>query len=410
MSTQPAGAAAVTAELRSYPFPVPVPDPFQLPVEFAELRASEPVVRVRVGTGDEVWLVTRYEDVRAVLADRRFSRNVFRPDAARLIPGVPTRQVSSPFVDPPAHTRWRKLVSRAFTPRHVEGMRGQVQAIVDDLLDRLEAHGWPADLVPEYAYPLPIRVICTLFGIADDQHEPFRELADTGLTINERPAEEKAAAFAGMAGFSHDLIAAKRQRPGDDLLSQLVAVHDEDDGRLSEEELVATILAMLVGGYESTVNQIGKGLLALFRCPEQLAALRANAGLIGPAVEEMLRYAALDSGFGSPRYAKEDVPVGGTVIPKGSTVLVIRQSADRDETQFDDPERFDIRREPQQHNAFGYGPHRCLGAALARLQLELGIGSLLRRFPRLQLAAAPDRIGWDYRITAAGPRELPVTW
>jgi cytochrome P450 len=213
-----------------------------------------------------------------------------------------------------------------------------------------------------------------------------------------------------MAKFSTDLIAAKREHPGDDLLSQLVAAHDEQDGRLSEEELIATILAMLIGGYESTVNQIGKGLLVLFRHPDQLAALRADLGLLNSAVEEMLRYAALDSGFGSPRYALEDVPIGDVVIPKGSTVLVIRQSADRDEARFDDPERFDIRREGTQHHAFGHGAHRCLGAALARMELQLGIGTVLRRFPNLRLVKPVEEIPWDYRITAAGPATLPVEW
>jgi cytochrome P450 len=219
------------------------------------------------------------------------------------------------------------------------------------------------------------------------------------------------AAHQAMGQFSRDLIAAKRRRPGDDILSQLIATSDEEDGRLSEDELVATILAIFIGGYESTVNQFGKGILALFRFPDQLAALRADLGAVPTAVEEMLRFAALDSGFGSPRYATEEVEVGGMTIPKGATVLVIRQSADRDAEQFPDPERFDIRREEARaHNAFGHGPHHCLGAALARLELQLGIGSLLRRFPDLALTEAVDEIPWDYRLTVAGPRTLPVTW
>lgn len=394
--------------IRDYPFRVE--DPFQLPAEFAWLRAHDPVTRVRVGTGDEVWLVTRYDDVRAVLGDRRFSRNIFRPDAARLIPGVPTRQVSSPFVEPPAHTRWRRLVSRAFTPRHVESLRPRIQKIVDELLDSVKLAGPPADFVPRFAYPLPIAVICELFGIGAADHEPFRELADTGLTISDVGPERKAAAFTAMAEFSDALITKKRERPGDDLLSQLVAVRDEEDGRLSQQELVATILAMLIGGYESTVNQIGKALLVLMRHPDQLAALRDDPALLPGAVEEILRYAALDSGFGSPRYTTEDVPVGGVVIPKGATVLVIRQSADRDESRFPEPDRFDIRRDAAQHTAFGHGPHRCLGAALARMELECGIGTTLRRFPKLRLTVPAEEVPWDFRITAAGPAALPMEW
>ena len=393
--------------IRDYPFARP--GLFDLPAEFAELRRDDPVVKVRVATGDEVWLVTRYDDVRAVFGDRRFSRNIFRPDAARLIPGVPTRQVSSPFVDPPAHTRWRRLVSRAFTPRHVESMRPRVQELTNRLLDEVADQG-RADLVPALAYPLSISVICELFGIATDDHEPFRKLADTGLTITGATEEEKGAAFGAMAAFARDLIRAKRGRPGTDLLSALVAAHDDDDGRLSEDELVATILAMLVGGYESTTAQVGKAFLVLFAHPQDLVRVRDEPQRLGPALDEILRYASLDSGFGSPRYATEDVPVGDVVIPKGSTVLVIRQSADRDETRFADPERFDISREGTQHNAFGHGPHRCLGAALARLQLEIAVATVLRRFPGIRLTTAPEAVAWDYRITAAGPATLPVVW
>lgn len=393
---------------RTYPFRIT--DPFQLPAEFAQLRTEEPVCRVRVATGDEVWLITRYDDVRAVLGDRRFSRNIFRPDAARLIPGVPTRQVSSPFVEPPAHTRWRRLVTRAFTPRYVDGLRGHVQSLVDKLLDEVQAAPRPADLVPLFAYPLSISTLFELLGIPSAQYGPWRTLADTALTINDVPMQDKAEAFVKMNAFSAELIANKRAYPADDFLSQLVAVIDSEDGRLSEQELVATILAMLVGGYESATNQIGKTLLALFRYPDQLTRLRAEPSLLGAAIEEGLRFAALDSGFGSPRYALEDVQIGEVTIPKGSTVLVIRQSADRDETQYPDPDRFDITRDARAHNAFGHGPHRCLGAALARLELEVGIGTLLRRFPRLALAVPPDQIEWDYRITAAGPATLPVTW
>jgi cytochrome P450 len=391
-------------------YPFPVADPFLLPLEFDRLRREQPVCRVRVATGDEVWLVTRYDDVRTALADRRLSRNIFRPDAARLVPGVPTGQVSSPFVDPPAHTRWRKLVTRAFTPRHVEAMRPAVQRTVDDLLDAVAAGPRPADLVRAFAYPLSVRVLCDLVGVSLAQHEPFGALADTALTLDGAPAHEKAAARVELGAFAAGLVAAKRADPGEDLLSQLVGVADAEDGRLSEPELVATVLAMFVGGYESAVTQIGKGVLALFRWPEQRALLAADPSLIGAAVEEMLRFAALDSGFGSPRFATADLELGGVRIPSGSTVLVIRQSADRDPDRWVDPDTFDIRRDARAHTAFGHGPHRCLGAALARLELEVGIGTLLRRLPGLRPAVPVADVEWDYRITAAGPRSLPVLW
>jgi len=395
-------------ELLRYPFPSA--DPFRLAEEFGHLRATRPVVPVQVATGDEVWLVTRYDDVRAALSDRRLSRDIFRPEAARLIPGVPPGQVSSPFVDPPAHTRWRKLVTRAFTPSHVEGMRGRVQAIVDGLVDELEAGPRPADLVQAFAYPLSISVLCDLLGISVEQHRPFRALADTALTIDGRPQEEKARARAALGEFALELVAVKRRTPGQDVLSQLITAVDAEDGRLSEGELVATVLAMFIGGYESAVNQVGKGLLALFRWPEQRLLVEQDPSRIVGAVEEMLRFAALDSGFGSPRFATADVELGGVVIPAGATVLVIRQSADRDPDHWPDPDVFDVTRDASAHTAFGHGPHRCLGAALARLELQLGIGTLLRRLPDLRLVVPVSAVEWDYRITAAGPRALPVQW
>lgn len=397
----------MTTHLRPYPFEIG--DPFQLPTEFAWLRENEPVTQVRLATGDSVWLVTRYDDVRAVLADRRFSRNVGRPDAARLIPGVP--QLSGAFSEPPAHTRWRKLVSKAFTPRQVEKLRLEVAATVDGLLDDVVAEGAPADLVERFAIPLPIMTICMLFGVEAGKHEPFRDCADTALSIEGSTSEERGAAFQDMQRLAKDLVGERRRDPGDDLLSKLIDVHDEDEGRLTEDELVATIMTVLIGGYESTANQIARGLLAFFRHPDQLARLRADRELLRPAIEEVLRYAATDSGYGAPRYATADVEVGGVTIPHGATLLVIRQSANRDGTVFADPDRFDIgRQEAQQHFAFGGGPHFCLGAALVRMELEVAFAALLDRFPELRLAVPEQELGWHFRVTTAGPDTVPVAW
>jgi cytochrome P450 len=398
----------MSTEIRSYPFAVT--DPFMPAKEFAWLRANEPVAQVRLPTGALVWLVTRYEDVRAVMCDQRFSRNLDRPDVASLIPGV--RQPSSPFADPPAHTRWRRLLSKEFTARRVEGMRADVESAVENLLDRMEVQPKPVDLMQAIAFPLPVTVVCALLGISVDKHGRFREGAKAALsTGDELSPEEKTAAFMDMLAATGELIADKRQHPGTDLLSALVAAHDEDDGRLSEDQLVATVVTLLVGGYENPAHQFGKAVQLLFAHPAQLDALRADPGLISSAAEETLRYAAaIDSGFGSPRYATQDVQVGDATIPKGATVLVIRQSANRDDTHFDDPDRFDITREPSQHFSFGVGPHFCLGASLARLELEVGVAGLLRRFPGLALTVPADEVPWAYRVTTAGPASLPVTW
>jgi cytochrome P450 len=391
-------------------YPFRVSDPYVLPEEFTRLRVDAPVCPARVATDDEVWLVTAYEEARAALSDRRLSRNIFRPEAARLIPGVPTRQPSSPFVEPPGHTRWRKIVGRVFTPRHVEGMRGRVQEVVDELFADMTARPQPVDLMAHFAYPLSNTVVCELVGISLDEHEPFRRLAETALTIGEASMEEMTAAFVSMSRFAEDLVAAKRKRPGDDLLSKLISVEGAEEGKLTAAELAATIIALFIGGYESTVTQIGKGLIALLRNPDQLAAVRSDPALMRSAVEETLRYAALDSGFGSPRFATEDVPLGGVVVPKNATVLVIRQAANRDPSVFKDPERFDATREPNPHVAFGYGPHVCMGSFLARIVLEIGIGTVITGLPGMRLAVPFEEIAWDYRITASGPKTLPITW
>jgi cytochrome P450 len=378
--------------------------------EFAWLRANEPVSQVRLPTGDLVWLVTRYEDVRSVMCDQRFSRNLDRPDVARLIPGV--RQPSSPFADPPVHTRWRRLLSKEFTARRVEGMRADLEAAVEDLLDQMEKQPKPVDLMQAIAFPLPVTVVCALLGIAVDKHGRFRDGAKAALsTGDELSPDAKTAAFMDMLAATRELITEKRQCPGTDLLSALIAAHDEDEARLSEDELVATVVTLLVGGYENPAHQFGKAAQLLFAHPDQLAALRGDPSLLPAAAEETLRYAAaIDSGFGSPRYATTEVQVGRVTIPKGATVLVIRQSANRDDSHFDDPDRFDITRTPSRHFSFGVGPHFCLGSSLARMELEVGIGGLLRRFPNLTLTVPVDEVPWAYRVTTAGPASLPVTW
>ncbi len=398
-------------DIQTWRYPFPVTDPFRLPEELTVLRRDQPVASVPMASsGDRVYLVTRFEDVRAVLSDPRFSRDMSRPDTARMIDGV--RQPSSPFADPPVHTRWRRLLSKAFTARRVENLRPDVERIVTDLLDAVERAGPPADLMEAFAFPLPIAVVCTLLGIAPDRHAQVRSFARIALSVGaEVAAQDRLRSYEAMVGYVTGLIAAKRDEPGDDLLSRLIEVHDDDAGRLTEQELLATTLTLLIGGYENTAHQIGKGLLTLFNHPDQLARLRAEPDLMPRAVEEMLRYTgSLDSGYGSPRYATEEVAIGGAVIPKGATVLVLRASANRDPDQFPEPDRFDIHRDAGPHLSFGYGPHFCLGAPLARLEMEVGYRTLLRRFPDLRLTVPVVAVPWAYRLTAAGPVELPVTW
>lgn len=395
-------------------YPTRAADPLELPQSVVTALAGDVIPELPLVSGDRVFLVTRYDDCKAVLADRRFSRNVGRPEAAQLLPGV--RMPSQPLADPPVHTRWRRQLAKAFTARRVQSLRPAIEDIVQGRLDRLEASGQPADLMQLVAFPVPIAVICALLELDPDEHAPFRRLAATALATDETSGEQKTEAFAGLSEMAATIIRARRAEPRGDLLSDLISAGSESSGSshatpLTDEELVATVMTLLVGGYENPAHQIGKSIYALFRHPTQLAMLREDLSLVPAAVEETLRYVgAIDSGFGSPRFATADVVVGGTLLPTGATVLVNRQAANRDRRRFRDAERLDLRRDPAAHLVFGYGAHHCIGAALARLEFEILLDGLLRRFPKLRSGMDPALIPWAYRVTASGPAELPVCW
>jgi cytochrome P450 len=389
-------------------------DPWSLIKEYAALRDTDPVAVVRLPSGDEALLVTRHEDVEAILGDARFSTDMGRPNAAKILAGgTPDQSQNShrPFADPPEHTRWRKLLAKAFTPRQVERIRPRVEEIVDELIADLERNGPPGDLMSQFAVRLSISVVLGVMGIPPIDMERFRVWLDTAFAIEGKSAEEKLDAIASMGGYAAELIASKRADLTEDLTSRLIAVHDEDDDRLTEDELIMTVMILIIGGYENTARQIGRALMALFRHPDQMAKLRANVDLMPAAVEEILRFAVFDTAIGNPRFATEEIVVGSATIPKDATVLVQRQSANWDGTKFTDPEQFRIdRRQENRHFAFGYGAHYCVGAALARLELQVGLSRLLTRFPSLALAVPADAVPWEYRVIASGPRALPVTW
>ncbi len=388
-------------------YPTRAGDPLELPTSVVTALAGDVVPELRVATGDKVFLVSRYEDCKAVLGDPRFSRNVGRPEAAQLIPGV--QMPSLPLADPPVHTRWRRQLAKAFTARRVQALRPEVEQIVSRCLDQLERADRPADLMQLLAFPVPINVVCALLELDDAEHEPFRGLSSVALATDGTTPAEKGAAFAGLAALSASIMRSRRDRPRGDLLSEMVSADEAE--RLSDDELSATVLTLLIGGYENTAHQIGKLVYALFRHPDQLDLLRSDLSLVPAAVEETLRYVgALDSGFGSPRFATADVVVGGTLIPAGATIIVNRQAANRDHRRFADAERLDLRRTPVPHMVFGHGAHHCIGAALARLELEILLTQLLQRFPTLQPWQDPQTIPWAYRVTASGPAELLVTW
>lgn len=365
----------------------------------------------------EAWIAFRYEDVSAILKDPRFlsDRRKF-----------PSQQQSSPekssvnellewfknmpnmlMVDPPDHTRLRRLVSKAFTPRMIEDLRPRIQQIADELLDKVASRG-KMELISEFAYPLPIIVISEMLGIPGHHQARFREwthkLAQGALNPGQANLVQEA--LQEFIDYIQSLISEKRVRPGNDVISGLLQAYDEGD-KLNENELLSTIWLLITAGHETTVNLIGNGTLALLQHPEQMQLLREDPALLPAAIEELLRYAGPVMITG--RVADEDIEIHGTLIRKGEMVMVSLAGADMDASRFDAPERLDITRQETDHLAFGRGIHLCLGAPLARMEGQIAFGSLLRRFPNLRLDVKPEDLAYHYS-TLRSLVSLPVSF
>jgi cytochrome P450 len=358
-------------------------------VLYQSLRAGGPVHQVVIPGGSHVWLVTDYAEARTALTDPRLTKD--RRDLVQLLPSAgdhPLRSALHSHMlqrDPPDHTRLRKLVMKAFTAGTVQRMKPDIVRIADELINDLAAaavSGSVVDLMDRYAVPLPIRVIGELLGVPSCDQNQFRSRVDRILTTSDYV--EVQAAEDRLTELLSALIADKRRRPAEDLLSALVYASDVDD-RLSEDELLSTAYLLIVAGYETTVNLVGNGVLALLRNPTQLAALRADASLLPRAIQEILR-------FGSPlnvatlRVTTEPVRIGEVEIPADQPVLIALLAANHDSDFFVTPERLDITRINNPHLAFGRGIHHCIGAPLARLEGEIAIGRLIARFDQLTLA------------------------
>jgi cytochrome P450 len=386
--------------------PAFVADPYPM---YHRLRAEDPVHHSPLG----FWILTRYDDVVAALRDPRLAKEAIAGFlAARFGAPVPVMGLSMLDRDPPDHTRLRSLVSKAFTPRVVEGLRPRIQQIVDGLLDRARDAG-AMDLIDEFAYPIPVNVICEMLGVPVEDHERFRGwsldiargLDSILLPPDSEVPKRSVASRHALADYFRELIARRRASPRADLLSGLIAAEEAGD-KLSENELLATCILLLIAGHETTVNLIGNGTLALLRHPDQLRRLRDNPALIGSAVEELLR-------FDGPvqrtaRIPSEDVVIDGQTIAKGEMVMPFIGAADRDPAQFPEPDRLDIGRTDNRHIAFGWGIHFCLGAPLARVEGQIAINTLVQRLPKLALAT--DAPQFRESLTLRGLKSLPVTF
>jgi cytochrome P450 len=393
--------------VRSFPFTTR--DPVEPPAEYAMLLRDEPVARVTIPTGDPVWLVTKHEDVSRVLADQCFSREaITTPGAPRLLP-IAQGSKSIFVMDPPAHTRLRRLVSKAFAPRRIEELRGPIEQLASGMVDRMIAGGPPADLIVGLAQPLPITVICRLLGVPYADVGQFREWTEIMLSYDRGQRDEVLAARDSLNHYLSRLIEAKRAEPTDDLLMVLINA-TEDSDRLSDEELLAFGYTLLGAGYHATTAGLVHALLTLLRNPHELARLRAEPTLLPTAVEELLRRSQAGGGLGALRIAIEDVEIRGVRIRAGEAVLPLINAANRDGSVFADPDALRLDRKPNPHVSFGYGIHHCLGAQLGRLELEIALGTLLRKLPRLRLAVAETEFVWSSGLAFSRPAELPVAW
>ncbi|MER6714803.1 cytochrome P450 [Streptomyces sp. NPDC000877] len=383
------------------------------PARYARLRQLGPIHPAEFHLGLKGWVVVGYDLAREALTHPALLKDATPAAEALAAAGYVLHQPKVGLgaqmmeADPPEHTRLRRLASAAFTPRRTAELAPRIEQIAHDLIDALPPSG-EADLVEAFNAPLPATVIAELLGIPREHHLDFRRWSGQALRV---ASPEHRPALAGLHGLLADLVAEKRRRPQDDLLSALVAVRDEEDGRLSEEELVGTAMMLVVAGHESTVNLLGNAVLALLRHPEQLELLRERPGLMPGAVEEFLRH---DTSVerSTSRYASQDLELGGVAIPRGSMIVVALGSAGHDAPQAvgDDPAVLDVTRPGARHLAFGHGIHYCLGAPLARLETDIALRTLLSRVPELELAAPVDSLDWIGSGIIRGVLSLPVRY
>ena len=387
-------------------------DPY---AELARLRRETPVVRVKRRPMPDSYFITRYDDVLAVLRDD--DRFVHEPWNA----GKPRTRFNQWFHkwtnlglsdtmilrDAPDHRRLRGLVHQAFTPARVEALSARMTQLVERMLDAMQAEG-RADLVKGLALPLPITVICDLMGMAEDERPIFYRQAGGAVEAESQAFGMVRIMFrvAWIARYFRGLVNRRRAVRGDDLLSAMIAA-EENGQRLTTDELVGSTFLLLFAGYETTVNPISSGLLALLDHPEQMERLRRDPSLIDAAVEELLRYTSPVQ-IPPPRYAREDVELSGVRIPRGGLAVAAIASANHDETRFPDPEKLDLGRSPNKHLGFGFGSHYCLGAPLARLEARIAIPAFLQRFPNARLAIPRDQVRWRKSLSLRGLAELPL--
>lgn len=399
---------------RTMKYPIPGSEPLEPPQEWEKLRGRCPVASVSLPSGDEALLVTRYDDVKQVLSDPRFTRKLDADDAARVSANESggvfnTSMAESLPQSGEGHQRWRRMVGKWFTVKRMMALRPGIEATAEQLTEDMIKQGAPADLKACLGFPLPVYVICDLLGVPATDRDRFAYWSDTLLNLTRYSQAEIDAAQTEFVEYMTAHVNNKRAKPGDDLISALITETDSDGGRMSDSELVATGQGLLVAGHETTANMIGKMMAMLLSERHRWQQLLADGSLVRTAVEEVLRFDA-NPGFGMPRYIGEETEIAETPVPGGSTVICSMASANRDESAFAGADDMALDRSPNPHLAFGSGAHSCLGQALARTELQVVLEVLLRELPSLELAVHTDDLRRVEGLIVGGLREVPVRW
>ena len=395
-------------------YPIPSDAVLDPPAEWAQLRQECPVAKVKLPSGDEASLLTRYDDVKQVLSDPRLIRSLTAPGAARVAANKSGGVFSSPAANHipqsgEGHQRWRRMVGKWFTAKRMAALRPEIEALADQLIDGMVESGQPADLKAHLGFPLPVWVICKLLGVPDSDRDKFAYWSDTFLNLTRYGDEEIDAAQEKFVEYMSAHVETKRADPGDDLLSELITGTDSEGERMPDQVLVATGRGLLVAGHETTANMIGKMVAMLLADRQRWEQLLEDRSLVRAAVEESLRFDA-NSGFGLPRFVSEDTEVADKVFPAGTTLVCNMAAANRDSSAFDDPDDMDFGRSPNAHLAFGSGGHSCLGQALARTELQAVLDVLLRRLPTMELAVPAEDLNRVQGLAVGGLSEVPVRW
>jgi cytochrome P450 len=394
--------------IEAAPLPTTRPTPFDPPEDYRKLREDQPVSRLAMPDGSLGWLVTSYELVRAVMSGPQFSSRPETLTNPLRVVSDGERFVAQPgmfiSMDPPDHGRYRKLLTGQFTVRRMRSLEPRIHQMVVEHLDAMQAAGDSADLVDQFALPIPSLVICELLGVPYDERDEFQQgssrMLDTSLSF-----EETSAAAQSVRDYVGGLVARKRVEPGDDMISGLF----ESDPTLTDGEVAEMGLLLLIAGHETTANMLGLGTFLLLQRPDQLAKLRADPSLVNNAVEELLRYLSVVQ-YGTMRGVLDDVEIGGQLFRKGETVICSLAAANRDPARFDNPEILDITRTHSTHVAFGHGIHQCLGQQLSRIEMQIAFRELFDRFPNLRLAVEPGEVKLRTTSVVYGAAQLPVAW